>query len=266
MGENIIQETIVNENKDKLDKLFQAARNARDTGDVDTAIKHYKEISALEPNDWEALFYLVILKTKTVVYGEISNVAISVCNCISKVFELINRSVNNEQEKKLIVAEVKKQCCDTAAWLVNVSGKYYNALAQNDLSFSLITAAVNLDAKRKAKYEYAQRMVNIGNIMCICGNAIEKTFGIEDEFYQELAVDCWKGMLNVHFGHIQYYKVAVFNEESIAKYAEKIQKYDQAYEIPQIKATEKRNYTITALLIVFGVLAISILWALWIWS
>ena len=82
MGENIIQETIVNENKDKLDKLFQAARNARDTGDVDTAIKHYKEISALEPNDWEALFYLVILKTKTVVYGEISNVAISVCNCI----------------------------------------------------------------------------------------------------------------------------------------------------------------------------------------
>ncbi len=261
-----MSEVIKNEDSIKLEKLFQAARNARDTADTETAIKHYKEISALEPNSWEALFYLVILKTKTVIYGEIGNVAISVCNCIPKVFELINKTINDEQEKKAIVEEVKKQCCETATWLVTVNARYYNELTKNDVSLSLITAAMNLDSKRKARYESAQRMVNIGNIMCICGNAIEKMFGLDDKFYQNLAVDCWKGMLAAHFGHIQYYKVAVFNEESINRYAAKVRKFETTYELPDIKPTEKRNYTIVAILIALGVFVISALWCWWIWS
>ena len=74
------------ESNEKLQNLFIAARNARDTSDIDTAIRHYEEISAIEPNNWEAFFYLVVLKTNTVKYGEISNAAISVINCIPKVF------------------------------------------------------------------------------------------------------------------------------------------------------------------------------------
>ncbi len=264
--ENSVQQTTENEGAVKLEKLFQAARNARDTSDEETAIKHYEEISALEPNSWEALFYLVILKTKTITYGEISNVAVGVCNCIPKVFELINKTIVDEEEKKSIVKEVVVQCSKTAVWLVTANGNYYNELTRKDLSFDLMTAAVNADAKRKARYESAQRMVNVGNIMCICGNVIEQTFGLDDQFYRDLAVSCWKEMLATHFGHIQYYKVAVFNEDSIAKYAQKIQKYEPAYEVPKIKATEKRNYTITALLIALGVFAISALWCWWIWS
>ena len=266
MLENSTQEIMQNESKDKLKKLFVAARNARDTGDAQTAIKHYEEISAIEPNSWEALFYLVILKTQTIKYGEISNAAISVCNCIPKVFKLINTTIEDEKEKKVIVKEVVNQSLQTAAWLVKVSGNYYNELTSNDISLSLITAAVRADSKRKARYESAQRMVNIGNIMCICGNSIEINFGLTDEFYQQLAVNCWKEMLNTHFCHIQYYKVAVFNEESIAKYGEKIKKFEPTYEISNLKATEKSSYAIKAILIALGALAVSALWCWWIWS
>ena len=263
--ENKSQSIIENENAVKLEKLFKAARNARDTSDAKTAIKHYEEISMLEPNSWEALFYLVILKTETVKYGEISNSAISVLNCLPKVFEIVNNTITDETKKKEIVREIVDQCNETTVWLVTVSGKYYNELTSNNLSFDLMTAAVRADAKRNARYESAKRMANIGNIMCICGNLIEQYFDLNDVFYQNLAVKCWKGMLDTHFGHIQYYKVAVFNEESIAKIGAKIKRFEPAYEISNLKATEKSSYAIKAILIALGVFALSALWCLWFW-
>lgn len=253
------------ESNEKLQNLFIAARNARDTSDIDTAIRHYEEISAIEPNNWEAFFYLVVLKTNTVKYGEISNAAISVINCIPKVFELIVSTINNEEDKKRIVKEVVDQCYKTTVWLETASYNFYNEITRNDLSFSLITAAINMDAKRKARYESAKRMVNIGNIMCLCANTIESTFGMEDKFYQNLAVTSWKKLIDVHFEHIKRCKVAVFSEESIQKFSTKIKKYDTSFEVPNIKPTEKRNYTIIAILIALAVLGISALWYWWIY-
>ncbi|MBR3968157.1 MAG: hypothetical protein IKJ93_01045 [Clostridia bacterium] len=248
--------------QEKTLNLFAAARNAREAGDDITAIKHYEEISALEPNNWEALFYLTILKTNTVKYGEISNAAISVINCLPKVFELINTTIDDEEIKKDAVKMVTNQCNKTAAWLIRASGNYYNSITKNDPSFSIMVAAMNMDSKRHARYESAQRMVQIGNILCACGNCIEKTFGLTDEFYNRLAVDCWKAMLISHFEHIKLYKVAVFNDETIQKYATKIQKYDSSYVIPNIKPTEKRDYAIKGIIIALIALGIGLLIAL----
>lgn len=248
--------------QEKISNLFTAARNARETGDDVTAVKHYEEISALEPNNWEALFYLTILKTNTVKYGEISNAAASVSNCLQKVFELINTTIGDEESKKKAVKEVKNQCSITAAWLIRASGNYYNSITKKDPSFSIMVAAMNMDAKRHARYDSAQRMVQIGNILCVCGNSIETIFGVADEFYKKLAVDCWKEMLICHFEHIKLYKVAVFNDESIQKYSAKIKKFDSSYEIPDIKPTEKRDYTIKGIIITLIALGIGILIAL----
>lgn len=248
--------------QEKILNLFTAARNARETGDDKTALKHYEEISALEPNNWEALFYLTVLKTNTVKYGEISNAAVSVINCLQKVFELINTTIDEDESKKKAVKEVTNQCSKTVAWLIRASGDYYNSITKKDPSFSIMVAAVNMDAKRHARYESAQRMVQIGNILCTCGNCIENTFGLTDEFYNKLAVDCWKAMLISHFEHIKLYKVAVFNDESIQKYAAKIKRYDSSYEVPDMKPTEKRDYTIKGIIIALIALGIGLLIAL----
>lgn len=245
--------------QEKISNLFTAARNARETGDAITALKHYEEISALEPNNWEALFYLAVLKTNTVKYGEISNAAISVINCLQKVFELINTTIGEEESKKKAVKEVTNQCSSTTAWLIRASGDYYNLITKSDPSFSIMDAAMKMDAKRHARYESAQRMVQIGNILCACGNCIESTFGLTDEFYSKLAVDCWKAMLISHFEHIKLYKVAVFNDESIQKYASKIKKIDSSYEVPDIKPTEKRDYTIKGIIIALIALGVGFL-------
>lgn len=251
--------------EERLENLFIAARNARETSDEQTAIKHYEAISALAPNSWEALFYLAVLKTNTVKYGEISNAAVSVSNCLPKVFELINKTIDDEQAKKDAVKEVYKQCSETAGWLISASGNYYNEITRNDPTAFLLEAAMNMDAKRHARYESAQRAVNIGNILCICGNCIEATFGLDDASYQKMAVDCWKAMILLHTGHIQQYKVAVFDDETITRISDKIRCYDASFEVPQVKATEKRNYTIKGIALVVAIAALSFLWYWWIW-
>lgn len=245
--------------QEKIRNLFTAARNARETGDDATALKHYEEITALEPNNWEALFYLTVLKTNTVKYGEISNAAASVANCLPKVFELINTTIEDEQSKKEAVEEVTDQCSTTASWLIRASGDYYNSLTKNNPSFSIMSAALNMDGKRQARYESAQRMVQIGNILGVCGNCIENNFGLTDEFYNKLAVVCWKAMLISHFEHIKLFKVAVFNDETIQKYATKIQKFDSTFVVPDIKPTEKRDYTIKGIIMFLIALGIGIL-------
>ena len=179
--------------EERLENLFIAARNARETGDEKTAIKHYEDISAIAPNSWEALFYLAVLKTNTIKYGEISNAAVGVCNCLPKVFELINTTIEDEKEKKDAVAEVQEQCGNTAAWLIRASGNYYNSLTRNDVSFSILVAAARMDAKRHARYESAQRAAKIGNILCMCGNCIESVFGLNDVFLSEFGVGLLEG-------------------------------------------------------------------------
>lgn len=245
---------------EQLENLFTAARNARATLDSETAIKHYEEISALQPNSWEALFYLAVLKTNNIKYGEISNAAISIQNCLPRVFELINETIDDELLKKNAIKEVVNQCENTASWLKSVSGAYYDALTkQKNISVSILDVAMNMDSKRNARYESVERMSKVGNILCLCGNLIENIFGLKDKFYNELAIECWKEMLNYHFEHIKTYKVAMFDNASVQRFTEKIKSFDSSYEVPNIKPTEVRDYTIKGIIIALISLGIGLL-------
>lgn len=69
-------------------------------------------------------------------------------------------------------------------------------------------------------------------------------------------------MINIHFEHIVTYKVAVYNNESVKKFVNKIPKYNSGFEVPDIKPTEKRNYTIGGIAIVIGAVLLWLLWQL----
>ena len=63
-----VQGTVTIDRSGELELLYQAARNARETSDDASAVRHYENISARDPNSWEAMFYLVVLKTKKRMY------------------------------------------------------------------------------------------------------------------------------------------------------------------------------------------------------
>ena len=60
----VAQSSVESLEERELKKLCQAAKNAMEANDSEMALKHYERISVLDPNNWEAVFYPVILKTK----------------------------------------------------------------------------------------------------------------------------------------------------------------------------------------------------------
>ena len=252
-------------NEERLEKLFQAARNARETSDDATALKHYEEISAINPNSWEAMFYLVILKTNKITNGEIASAAISVQNCLPKVFELIKNTIEDKQARRIAVEEVMNQCQKTALWLTAASESFYKSVTQGNGTMAMTGiygAGLSLDATRKARHESRQRSIQIGGIFIHCYAAI----GIfnDDELYNSVMGWALENALNLHFRHIQFCKTAVYEKDALTTFATELKKVKPSYVLPNVKATGNRNYTILGI-VLFGVaLAVGIIYALWI--
>ena len=61
-----VKGTVKVDTSEELKNLYQAARTAREASDAGTALKHYEKISTLDPNSWEATFYLVTLKCHSI--------------------------------------------------------------------------------------------------------------------------------------------------------------------------------------------------------
>jgi len=245
---DIIETASNNEQNEKLEKLFQAARNARGTADSATAIKHYEEISAICPNSWEAMFYLVILKTKRIKNQEIASAAIMVQDCLQKVFELIKNTIDDKQAQRDAISEVLNQCRETALSLTIGSENFYKSItnvAKNVALGGLYCAAGSLDETRKARFESRKRSIEIGGIFISCYTAI----GIfnDDELYNTVMAWALESVLCLHFRHIQFCNTEVYDYNAIMVFATELRKVKPSYVLPNIRATGNRNYALLVL-------------------
>lgn len=231
--------TVKIDRSSELENLYKAARNARETSDDESAVKHYEKISALDPDSWEALFYLVILKNNSIKNSEIKSAAISVTNCLSKVFDLINENVKDEAEKKEAVWEVIQQCNETAEWLTGVSHEFYRSLTKGEGLMALtgvIGAISSATSVLGELNEENDRCVAIANIMCWCGNYIESTFDMEDEDFCQMAVWSWKQMLDFQMDYQQVHKTqTLFDAESVRTFADKINSYSKCLDSADVE-------------------------------
>lgn len=227
-----VQGTVKVDSSDEIKKLYQAARNARETSDDATALRHYENISAKDPNSWEALFYLVILKTNSIKNSEIASSAISVANSIDRVFQLIKEYVPEDTDKKAAVKEVVDQCYVTATWLTSASHNFYKTMTKGNGMMALtgISGMISsVSSTGNALSEDQNRCFHIANLMCYCGNAIESHFGMEDEDYKEYAVWSWKKMLEFNADYRKVHGSDIFSKESLEKFSSKVKQYDPNY-------------------------------------
>ena len=209
---------------DDLKKLYQAARNARETSDDETALRHYESISAKDPDSWEAMFYLVVLKTNSIKNSEIASAAVSVINSLDRVFQLINKNITDETEKKNAVKEITEQCYDTATWLASASENFYKTMTKGNgvMALTGIGGIISsVSSTSNALTENKNRFVRIANIMCVCGNAIEIYCDMEDDDYKEYAAWSWEKFVEIDNTHYTSHFSHVFDDETLAKYKNK---------------------------------------------
>lgn len=225
-----VQGVVKLDSSDELKKLYQAARNARETSDTESALKHYESISARDPDSWEALFYLVVLKTESIKNSEIASAAVSVSNCLPKVFELLNNCDEEEEQKKEYVKEIVAECYSTASWLTNASHNFYKTMTKGNGAMALTGVGgviSSISSTSNALQEDANRCLHIANLMIYCGNYIESTFDMTDEDYKKYAVICWRKALELSNDYKGVHGSVLFDEESRTRFLNKIGQYDE---------------------------------------
>lgn len=231
-----VQGTVTIDRSGELELLYRAARNARETSDDESAVRHYENISARDPNSWEALFYLVVLKTNSIKNSEIQSSAVSVSNCLPKVFSLIKEYVPEEADRKQAVWEVTQQCFETATWLTGASHNFYKTVTKGNglMAITGVFGAITSAGSTLSQLSDDQtRCAAIANIMAYCGNQIEEQFDMADEDYRNLAVWSWSQLLAFHEEYQQVHKTqTLFDTDSLNRFNGKIAMYS-GYTAPE---------------------------------
>lgn len=216
-----IQGTVRVDSSEELEKLYKAARNARETSNYDTATKHYQTISEKDPNSWEALLYLATLQTKVVKNGEITLVAYSVLNCISTVIALIKENIKDEDKTKEAIKEVSDEITLTSISLFYAATSFYKSI--------VMISGVNQLTESK------ERCLTIVKSLERLGNEIESNYNMTDEFYKNLALEAWKCIFTLS----EYYKKTIgtytLEDNYINSINNKIKKYDTSFVAPEKK-------------------------------
>ncbi len=228
----MVEGTVRIDHSSELTNLYKAARNAREASDEESAIRHYEKISGMDPDSWEATFYLVILRTENIKNNQIESSAINVQNCLPRVFKAIKETVHNDEERKKIIWEVARQCHETATWLTSASHSFYSTVTKGSglMALTGIMGAISsASSVGEALNEDSDRCLAAANILCVCGNTIEKTFDMNDTDYRSLAVWCWTKMMNFHTEYSTYHTTqTLFSFESVQKFNGKIAQYSMA--------------------------------------
>lgn len=224
-----VQGTVTIDRSNELTLLYQAARNARATSDDASAIRHYENISARDPNSWEALFYLVVLRTNSIKNSEIQSSALSVISCLPKVLALINETITDPAAKKNALWEVVQQCHTTATWLTGASHNFYKTVTQGNglMALTGVFGAISSAGSTLSQMTDDQnRCATIANIMCHCGNNIETVFDMNDPDFRNMAVWSWSQLLAFHDQYRQAHKSqTLFDTESLNRFNGKIAYY-----------------------------------------
>lgn len=212
----IVEGVVKIDNTERLDNLFEAARNAKSIGNYEQAKRFYTEILTLEPNSWEATYYSVFCSAADCMIMQIESSANSLRNCLDICFRLIELYAEDKAEAVSSVAR------DT----ISIAGVFHDAALEHfDNSFARLP---NILLSQWVP-EYIGRASAAAYLLFSVGDHAE-------DQSEELAVAAWhKGLTYI----VNYYPIlrSESNEKQnthsdIEKYTEKIQKFVVDYTTP----------------------------------
>lgn len=224
-----VKGTVKVDTSDELKNLYEIARRAKDSDNNENAAKYYDMILVKDPKSWEANFYVVYFKAMTCKIAEIWSAANSLFNCIAPVMELVNNNVTDEEERALVVEELKLRYSLAAKMLSGAARSHYD----------------DIDAQIKDNYtqEYVNNASESAKILYMFGDALEIYFS---DKYGDDAAYSWKGAIEIHNQYLPYLADKESNKNQMREYADKIRKYETDYQLPQFNESSGGCYVATA--------------------
>ncbi len=200
----IVEHRIVIDESEDLQRLYQAARNAKEASNSVGAQMYYESICARDPNNWEPVYYSTVLRTDNITKYEIDNAVATIDNCLLKVFELI-LEIESKEEQKIAVKEVTSDCLQRTDWFVDNCYQYYPGASD--------------------------KLFPVANMIWECGNCIE-LFDMTDNDYKSLALTCFKKAMSINNTFRKKTMCGnLFSDESLDRLFNQIKKYDSSYSV-----------------------------------
>ena len=211
-------------NNEKLKNLYQAARQARDSNDSESAARYYGLIIQEEPNSWEAVFYHTYYRAMETTIMNIASAGDSVRNCLPTVFSLVSQNISDMPSRKLAISEI----CLRVTALCQI----LESSARSTFKSSFESAGTLTDLQMSYFKTYHTRLESVINLIWVLGDLIEKNYP-QDSDMQKLAVNSWKE--GIKYWTSDY---LLFDDRNHKKqivetgYAAKVRKYEPSYTIP----------------------------------
>ena len=217
----------------EVERLYKAAREARDRGDGANALRYYTTLAEKDPLGWEPLFFCAIYRTENMKNGEIISVAADITACIGGVLGNIKEQLTDLTEQKAAVKQVADTCYATAGVLTSASQNFYNMTTKGTGLISVLGGIGGiiggLSHMGGQIGEDRDRRYHIAMIMQACAVGIETHFGMEDADYAEYSVWCWKKCLEFNESFVRNHGSCLFTNEAIQAQTEKIRVLEPDY-------------------------------------
>lgn len=205
------------DNSEELANLYQVARRAKEQNNSENAAKYYDMILVKDPNSWEANFYVVYYQAMQCKIAGITSAAMSVCQNVRPVLELVKRTVDSK-DLSSVVQEISTQTVALSTMLYEAAKSHYDG----------IDYSIKLDFLQ----EYVYNANSTAVLLYTLGDVIVELFGEDFGTYATLA---WESGVKKHCSFANLLEDKEGSYACIDKYEAKIRKYDAGYEAPRIK-------------------------------
>lgn len=200
----------------ELESLYKMARQAKESGSDNLALKYYEQILPIDPTSWEASFYTVYYKTVGCTIAGIHSSAILLKNTLPLVCNQINETLESREDRMNAGAEVAAKGVFAGEFMFNSAFEFFKNINFND--------------RPNHTPEMLVRCLAATELIFATGDNMEVCFGDIDELV-DLACRAWGSGIQ-RMNVLMAFSNTPANNQLVEKYTEKIKKYQPDYEAP----------------------------------
>ena len=214
-----VEGTIKIDNSNELQNLYEIARRAKITDNIEQAEKYYDKILVCDPNSWEANFYTVYYKAMSCKIAGIANAGNTLTLCLPTVIYLVKTYIP-ESEQHDIIEEIYGK-------IINIASMLSEAAMNHNFD-------IDISIRERFAQDYVNNMASVTFLVYSLGNIIDENWGAKEQFNSVALWDAGIGYQNKYFRYLLDPSPTI---KSMETYADKIKAYNPEYKLPELKNT-----------------------------
>ena len=120
--------TVKIDKSSELENLYEIARRARNDGNHENAVSYYEKVLALDPNSWEATYFILLERGYQTTIGNIRNAVVRVNNTLDTCLDLIKKHVTEKGQIIEAIHTMGATLCSFCSAMANAAVNHYNGI------------------------------------------------------------------------------------------------------------------------------------------